>query len=185
MKHGYKGPDETLSNIASVLRDVEADFVNPFLSALHSTLKSMTMGQTTARKGVLSLINANRLSGDTLIFLRVEGAIKGLVVLSIQEELAKKLVSTFLLGVPIIEMDEMAKNSLVEFSLRIAELAHSHLVKKGYSANVSFHINYNKPVEFSREHQFIVVPLSTDFGQFNVFFNVIKADNAERTHSKN
>jgi chemotaxis protein CheX len=175
MKEDGKGPNEAPTNITSVLRDVEADFVNPFFSALNTTLTSMSMGQTSAQKGQLSLINLNKLDGETLIFLRVEGAIKGLVVLSFQEDFAKKLISTFLLGVPIIEMDEMAKNSLVEFSLRIAELAHNNLVKKGYASNVTFNISYHKPIQFSREHQFLVVPLSTDHGRFNVFFNVVKS----------
>jgi chemotaxis protein CheX len=166
--------------MASMLREVEADFVNPFLSALHATLKSMTMGQATAQKGTLSLIKSNSLSGDALIFLRIDGAIKGLVVLSLREEIVKNLVSTFLLGVPIIELDDMAKNSLVEFSLRIAELAHTQLVKKGYIANVTFHINYNKPIQFTREHQFLVVPLNTEQGQFDVFFNVMKTDLVEK-----
>jgi chemotaxis protein CheX len=175
MKDDGKDHNEANNNLSHELRDVEADFVNPFLSALNATLTSMTMGLTTAQKGLLSLINLNKLDGDTLIFLRVDGAIKGLVVLSIQEDIAKKLVSTFLLGVPIIEMDEMAKNSLVEFSLRIAELAHNNLGKKGYTANVTFNIHYHKPIQFSREHQFLVVPLTTDHGIFNVFFNVVKA----------
>ncbi|MFA6451660.1 MAG: hypothetical protein WCX65_19470 [bacterium] len=174
MKESGKGPNDTVNNLTSVLRDVEANFVNPFLSALHNTLKSMSMGQTTVTKGVLSLVNANRLDGETLIFLRVDGSIKGLIVLSLNEVFAKKLVSTFLLGVPIIEMDEMAKNSLVEFSLRIAELAHSHLVKKGYATNVTFNILYHKPVQFSREHQFLTMPLNTEHGDFSVFFNMMK-----------
>ena len=185
MKSSGKGPHDTHYSPSSILREVEVEFVNPFLSALHATLKSMTMGQTTAQKGSLSLIKADIISGDTLIFLRVDGALKGLVVLSLQEEFAKKLVSTFLLGVPIIEMDEMAKNSLVEFSLRIAELAHTKLVKKGYPANVSFHINYNNPIQFTREHQFLVIPLNTVHGQFNVFFNVAKTDLAEKETPEN
>jgi chemotaxis protein CheX len=180
MKSSSKNPDDTNNGSSANLREVELDFVNPFLSALHATLKSMTMGQTTAHKGALSLVKANVLSGDTLIFLRVDGALKGLVVLAFQEEFAKKLVSTFLLGVPIIELDEMAKNALVEFSLRISELAHNHLVKKGYPANISFHINYNKPIQFTREHQFLVVPLNTAYGKFDVFFKVAKTALAEK-----
>ena len=179
MKSG-KTTDDTLSNLSAILHDVEVDFVNPFLAALQTTLKMMSMGQTSAQKGAISLSNANTLSGDTLIFLRVDGAVKGLVVLSITEELAKKLVSAFLLGVPISEMDEMAKNALVEFSLRIAELAHSQLVKKGYLANISFHINYNKPLQFSRDHPFLVVPLQTEHGGFTVFFNVMKTEILEK-----
>ncbi len=184
MKSG-RNPDEALSHLSSVLREVEADFVNPFLTALNITLKSMTMGQSIPHKGALSLVSSNSLAGDILISLRVEGMIKGLVVLSIQDEISKKLVSSFLFGVPIVELDEMAKNSLMEFSLRIAEVAHTQLINQGYAANVTFHINYNKPVQFSREHQFLVVPLKTEQGQFNIFFNIMKADSAQQPPQSN
>jgi len=179
MKKAQGGRDN-VSSIASKLQQVEVDFVNPFIAALQTALQMMTMGRATAQKGVISLINANCIDGETLIFLRIDGAIKGLVILNLQEELAKKFVSTFLLGVQIEEMDEMAKNSLAEFSLRVAEIAHSQLVKKGYLANVSFHINYNKPLQFSKDHQFILVPLTTELGPFNGFFNVMKTDVIEQ-----
>ncbi|HOC91885.1 MAG TPA: chemotaxis protein CheX [bacterium] len=164
----------SFDEIADRLREVEADFVNPFLAALHQTLQSM--GHTSARKGCLSLVKSDKINGDALVYLRVDGAIKGLVVLQLPEIVAKKLISIFLFGLPVFELDEMAKNCLREFSLRISELARGQLVKKGYLANVFSQISVQKPIEFSRDRQFLVVPLETDHGEFKVYFNVIKTD---------
>jgi len=168
---------------ADHLREVQVEFVNPFLSALNQTLQSM--GRTTASKGSIRLTKINIFSADALIFMRIDGAIKGIVILELPEEIAKKFVSQFLLGVPIIELDEMARNSLIEFSIRISEKAKGRLVQRGYLSNVSSNINFYKPLQFSRDRQFIVVPLNTEFGSFNVFFHVMKTDVIERRELPN
>lgn len=174
-----KPMDTAIDQLADKLREVQAEFVNPFLTALSQTLK--TMGGTSANKGSLELVKADTFRGDTHIFLRVEGSIKGIVILEMPRELAKKFVSLFLFGVPIEELDEMAKNSLEEFSIRVSERARRQLVDRGYHANVSSFINIEKPLRFSGNRQFIVIPIDTEHGAFKVFFNVMKAELLERT----
>jgi CheY-specific phosphatase CheX len=154
------------------LREVQVDFVNPFLSALHQTLKAMSGTKT--RRGQVKLVTSNSFHNDTIIFMRVDGQIKGMVVIELTEELAKKFVSQFLLGIPISELDEMAKNSLTEFSLRMSEMARGQLVQKGFMTSISAFVNVNRPLQFSRERQFVTVTLDTDHGPFKVSFHVMK-----------
>jgi chemotaxis protein CheX len=169
-----KKSTEPIIHVSARLREVDVEFVNPFLTAIHDTLKSM--GQTVAQKGTLSLIKADTLKGDALIFLRVEGAVKGIVVLELPGELVKKFVSLFLLGVPIVEIDEMAKNSLAEFSIRISEIARRKLLKQGFHANVFSHVNFHTPLSFRTDRQFIVIQFITEHGEFKLFFNVMKTE---------
>lgn len=173
-----KQKSEPVLHASERLREVDVQFMNPFLTAVHDILRSM--GQTVVHKGSVSLIKADSLKGDALIYLRVDGAVKGIVVLELPIELAKKFVSLFLLGVPIVEIDEMAKNSLAEFSLRISETARTKLVKHGFYANVFSHISLNKTLDFSNDRQFILVPFTTDHGEFRIFFNVMKTEVLEK-----
>ncbi|HPI77888.1 MAG TPA: hypothetical protein PLK80_14240, partial [bacterium] len=67
-------------------------------------------------------------------------------------------------------------NSLEEFSIRISEMARRQLIDRGYLASVSSFVNFKKPLHFSGDKQFIVVPIDTEHGDFKVFFNVMKAE---------
>jgi CheY-specific phosphatase CheX len=170
--------ENDINHTTEKLREVQAEFVNPFLSALGYTLK--TMGRASANKGMIALERANTFRGDAQILLRVDGTIKGFVILEMPETLARKFVSLFLFGLPIKELDAMARNSLEEFSIRVSERARRQLIDRGYLASVSSFVNFKKPLHFSGDKQFIVVPIDTEHGDFKVFFNVMKAELMEQ-----
>lgn len=157
----------------SRLRDVEAEFINPFISAIYETMRGM--GETTAVKGVPSLHRVKCFSCDTTIVMKVEGTIVGLVVVEMDDETTRRLVSAFLLGVPIIEMDEMAKNSIMEFTLRLCDRARKLLITSEYHANVSHKVNFKTNIDLAREHEFIRVPYTLEYGQMTVYFSVMKS----------
>ncbi|HOX29300.1 MAG TPA: hypothetical protein PLQ76_09125, partial [bacterium] len=60
--------------------------------------------------------------------------------------------------------------------LRVSENAREHLVKKGYLANVTFNINIKEEIRFSKGQQFLMVPFTTDYGDFKMYINVMKTE---------
>lgn len=154
------------------LKEIEAAFVNPFLSSLHSTLKQM--GGIDSHRQDVQLEDIKSFAGDVLVIMKVDGSITGLVIVKLDEETMKKLVSRFLFGVPIVEIDEMAKNALKEFILRVAEKAKKMLIERDYHSNVSHGITFSKPLSFGKALDFIAVSYATDCGPMKVYFNIMK-----------
>lgn len=154
------------------LRDVEAEFINPFIRAMYDTMKGM--GESSAVKGTPSLCRQSSLSSDVIIAMKVEGTIYGLVVIQMDFDTAKNLISSFLMGVPISELDEMARNAILEFTLRLCEKARKLLVSKEYHSNVVHKVSFGEPITLSKEHEFIKVPYSLDYGEISVCFSIMK-----------
>lgn len=154
------------------LREIEAAFVNPFLSSVHSVLDKM--GNINSHRQDVRLEEISSFSGDVLVIMKVDGTITGLVIIKLSEETMKKLVSRFLFGVPIVEIDEMVTNSLKEFILRIAEKARKKLIEGEYHSNVTHGITLGKPLNFANKLEFIAVTYETDCGTLKVYFNIMK-----------
>ncbi len=154
------------------LKEIEAAFVNPFLSSLYSTLNQM--GGIDSHRQDVQLENIKTFAGDVLVIMKVDGTITGLVIVKLDIETMKKLVSRFLFGVPIVEVDEMAGNALKEFILRVAEKAKKLLSERDYHSNVSHGITFSKPLDFGKNLEFIKVSYITDCGPLEVYFNIMK-----------
>lgn len=154
------------------LLKIEADFINPFIASLHETLK--VMGRIESKVGGASLVRVKALTGDVMLMFKIDGDLKGAIVLEMGEEIAKKIVSYILLGVPISEIDDMSKNSLKEFALRIAVKTAKQLAKNGYTAHVVRDVSFAKPVNFTVLKDFIKLSYDTEHGSMQIFFNVTK-----------
>lgn len=154
------------------LKDVEAEFINPFIRAMYDTMKGM--GEASAVKGVPSLSRCSEFNREVVIAMKVEGTIYGLVVIEMNHETARNLISSFLLGVPIMEIDEMAKNAILEFTLRLCEKARKLLVSNEFHSNVVHKVAFSEPIKLSKEHEFIRVPYNFDYGEIAVCFSIMK-----------
>jgi len=160
------------NNSTEKLRDVEADFINPFITAMYDTMRSM--GERSSRKGDAALVRTEVFNHDLLIAMRVDGTINGFVIIGMSGETARKMVSVFLFGIPIVELDEMARNAVREFSLRVAERAKKALVGREYHVNVTHGVNFGTSLEFKKKLEFIQVHYLLDYGELEVFFNIMK-----------
>ena len=163
--------DDVLSFPVS-LKNLDAEFVNPFLTALHGTLS--TLGNQVASKGGLSLTEIDCLESDTIILLRIDGSVLGAVIISMDETTTLRIASTFLRGIPVDSIDEMVKSSLEEFSIRVSEKAKLQLINKGYLTNVHYEIIYGTQVCLAAKTPFLRVPFSTQHGTMEVLVNLVK-----------
>lgn len=158
------------------LKDVEAEFVNPFLLAFQETLVSL--GNKPSSKGDLRLMETDRLQHDVSVLLRISGGVQGAVLFGMTEPVACKFASCCFMGIMVDKMDEMARSSLDEFSLRISKKARDQLVSKGFLCNVNHSVSYGNAIRFSEKTQFLCVTYHMEHGDLDVMVNLSRAGSA-------
>jgi len=152
------------------LVDVDAEFVNPFLTAAHEALVSL--GGAPAQRGELALTMQDEFSDDVMVEFQVEGELRGVVFFCMDEETAKRSVSAILRGIIVEEIDEMAQSSLEEFSIRVSEKAKRQLLKLGYKVNVRSRLLLKEGARLPDFFPFLTVGLTTRCGEMLAFFNI-------------
>lgn len=88
--------------------------VNPFLQASLSVIEMMT--QIKAGVGKASVSTLEFPGNAYILQVGVTGALKGQVMISLNEEEAKLFASKMMMGMPITELDAMAISALCELS---------------------------------------------------------------------
>lgn len=88
--------------------------VNPFLQASLSVIDMMT--QIKAGVGKASVATLEFPGNAYILQVGVTGALKGQVMISMDEENAKLFASKMMMGMPITELDAMAISALCELS---------------------------------------------------------------------
>lgn len=156
------------------LKDVEAEFVNPFLTAFQETLVSL--GNKPSARGGLKLMEATLLEYDVAVLLRISGGVQGAVIFGMAESVACKFASGCLMGMAVETLDRMSRSALEEFSLRISKKARDQLVGKGFFCNVSHSVNFGRALRFSEQTQFIHVTYRMEHGNLDVLVNLSRAE---------
>lgn len=93
---------------------MDVKHVNPFLESFKTIMPQL--GFNNIRKGNLKVKNRDLISSGITIIVGVVGTLKGNVVYTIDIEDAKKIASTMMMGMPVNEIDDMAKSALSELS---------------------------------------------------------------------
>ena len=91
---------------------MDVNHVNPFMESFLNVMPQL--GFSKVEKGHLSVKGKDLLSSGVIIIVGIVGAIKGNIVYSIDIENAKKIASTMMMGMPVIELDDIAKSALSE-----------------------------------------------------------------------
>ena len=152
------------------LREVDAEFVNPFLRASFDVLAAL--GNKPTQKGKLTLHRLTSIKHDASILFRINGSVRGVVVFGMKEDTALNFASSFLMGIPVEHLDDMAVSSLEEFALRVTEKAKSRLIRQGMLANVTYSFYSKKDLKFAEGTQFLHVPFITTYGPIQIFMNL-------------
>lgn len=93
---------------------MKVEYINPFIKASKEVLK-MTMdldveiGKPYVKKTPFPL-------HEVILVVGVTGEIKGQVVISFKKEVAKKIASKMMMGMPVEELNDMAKSAISELS---------------------------------------------------------------------
>lgn len=110
---------------------MKVEYINPFIEASVDVIN-----QTTGFKpaiGKVYIKNSPYTGDGVVILIGLTGQISGNVVISLSKSLACNIASAMMMGMPVPELDEMAKSA-------IAELCNMIL---GHTANIFYKANMN------------------------------------------
>lgn len=93
---------------------MDVKLINPFLSAVMGIMPQVGFSQV-QRKGI-SLHKETIQADGVVMTLGIIGERKGNVVYNLDIEDTKKVASTMMMGMPVEEIDDMAKSALSELS---------------------------------------------------------------------
>jgi len=148
---------------------MKVEFINPFVSAAFLVLE--TMGARKTEKGKLCVKFSPVEGSEVNSIIGVTGEVKGQVLYSMTEATAKNLASKMLMGMPVVEFDELCKSAISELGNMITGNAASELSNSGFNCSItppSLVMGSNVSISF-KDAQILVIPLTTDFGEFTIY----------------
>lgn len=141
---------------------MKAEHINPFLDAFNNVIKQLLNIDT--EKGKLYLKEGTLKSQGVAITIGVTGDLSGHVVLNMGETAARGIASKMMFGMPVNELDDMAKSALSELGNMVAGNSASFFANLGMSINItppSLYTGDNMSI-FSYNAKTICVPLNVD-----------------------
>jgi chemotaxis protein CheX len=147
---------------------MKVEFINPFISAAYLVLENI--GNKKTDKGKLAVKSSPISGSEVNSLIGVTGDVKGQVLYSMSEQTAKNLASMMLMGMPVVEFDELCKSAISEVGNMITGNAASELSNDGINCNItppSLVMGSNVMISF-KDAQILVIPLTTDFGAITI-----------------
>ncbi len=93
---------------------MNVEYINPFINGTQAVLKNLCNEETTLGKIYLK---SSPFTGETIsIIIGVTGDIKGQVIFSLGHSSACSIASKMMMGMPVTEMDELAKSAISELT---------------------------------------------------------------------
>ena len=91
---------------------MKAEYINSFIKASTEVLNNFVADKFSVGRPYIR--NNPFPTREIIIILGITGDIKGQAVFSLTEDMAKKIASGMMMGMPVDEIDEMAKSALSE-----------------------------------------------------------------------
>ncbi len=149
---------------------MKVEYINPFVKASKEVFK-MTMnldlqiGKPYVKKTPFSLKNV-------VLVVGITGGIKGQVIISLDEDVAKKIASKMMMGMEVSEFNEMAKSAISELGNMIMGNSATLIANNGITIDItpptlmvgkSINLSFNDSVT-------IGLPLHSDIG--DIIFDI-------------
>lgn len=114
---------------------VKVEYINAFIKASTEVLNNFVSDKFSVGK---PYIRSNPFpTKEIVIILGITGDIKGQAVFSLTEEIAKKVASAMMMGMPVDEIDEMAKSALSELGNMIMGNSATLLFNAGMKIDIT------------------------------------------------
>lgn len=114
---------------------MKVDQVNAFISASKEVLNNFVTNKFNVGKPFVR--QSPFPTKEVVIMLGITGDIKGQAVLSLDEDMAKLVASGMMMGMPVEELDEMAKSALSELGNMIMGNSATLLFNAGYQVDIT------------------------------------------------
>jgi chemotaxis protein CheX len=114
---------------------MDVTHINPFIQSFDAILPQLGFGST--RRGTLSVREHQITFTGVVIVVGIVGSFKGNAVYCLEYDAAKKIASNMMMGMPVDELDEMAKSALSELSNMLTATAATNFSENGVSIDIS------------------------------------------------
>jgi len=114
---------------------LDVKYVNPFAEAFSAVMPQL--GFSNIQKGNLSLKDRDLTSTGVIMVVGIVGEIKGNVVYCMDLENAKKVASIMMMGMPVVEFDEMAQSAISELANMLTANAATFFSNIGITVDIS------------------------------------------------
>lgn len=114
---------------------MDVTHVNPFIESFMKVMPQL--GFSDARKGGLGVKGQDLTCSGIIILVGIVGSLKGNVVYRIDAENAKKIASTMMMGMPVEQLDDMARSALSELSNMLTATAATEFASMGVNIDIS------------------------------------------------
>lgn len=151
---------------------MKAEYINPFIKASTEVLK--LIANLDFKTGAPYLKSSPFGADNLIILVGITGEIRGQAVISMSEEMAKKVASSMMMGMPVDEIDEMAKSALSELGNMIMGNTATLLFNAGVNIDITppTLMMGQKMQISSAGMKTIGVPLMCDIGEITVDISV-------------
>lgn len=147
---------------------INVEYINPFISAAQTVMKDFCSMESTMGKPYLKQASYD---GEVLaVLIGITGVLRGQVILTMDQPVACSIASSMMMGMPVPELNDMAKSAVSELSNMILGNAATIFSTKNIAiditpptmtmgSNLSFSVSDSKT---------ICVPLKFDTGEMEI-----------------
>ncbi|MBZ4646581.1 MAG: chemotaxis protein CheX [Petroclostridium sp.] len=114
---------------------MNVEYINPFIEASQSVLKSIANMEVTL--GKVYLKNSPYPSDTLAIIIGLTGKLRGQVIFSMNKEVACKIASAMMMGMPVTELDEISRSAVTEAANMILGNTATILYNRGIAIDIT------------------------------------------------
>lgn len=151
---------------------MKAEYINPFIKASTEVLR--TIVNVEFRTGAPYLKQSPLSANNLTIMVGITGEIRGQVSISMSDKVAMNVASSMMMGMPVTELDEMAKSALSELGNMIMGNTATLLFNAGVNIDITPPtLMVGKELTISLTGMKTVgVPLLSELGDINLDISV-------------
>lgn len=147
---------------------MRAEYINSFIKATSEVFKSIT--GVDLKMGPPFVKTNPYTANHVILMVGITGEIKGQAIISMSEETAKSIASAMMMGMPVNELDEMAKSAISELSNMIMGNSATLLYNDGVVVDITpptFMLGDNLQISTSGMKT-IGVPMDSEIGKITL-----------------
>jgi len=114
---------------------MKTEYINPFIEASQTVLKQIASLE--AKLGKVYLKTSPYRSEDIIIMVGLTGKMRGQAIFSMSKDFGMKIASSMMMGMPVLEFDEMAKSAIAELANMIMGNAATLLYNRGINIDIT------------------------------------------------
>jgi chemotaxis protein CheX len=114
---------------------MDVKYILPFLESIKSVLEQFGVDQV--KRGQLAKNHIMHVNNDITAVVGMVGQVRGNIAYSMSEDTAQRIVSAMMMGMPVIELDEMGRSAIGEFANMVTGNASILLSNSGLEVDVT------------------------------------------------